>query len=264
MYINPKKIAIVGHGYVGRSMERLFRNHYTLAFHDPAQGEDNRDAVNASDVAFVCVPTPQAADGSADLRIVCDALEWIQTPLIVIKSTVPPGTTDELAVAYGERIHFSPEFVGESRQFVPFWKYPNPKDASMHDFVIVGGPMASAVLDYFTPVMSADAKFTACSRIEAELTKYMDNAFLATKVTFCNEFSRIAGAFGVDYKRLRELWLLDSRVGPSHTLIFDEPGFGGKCLPKDISAIIHAATAQGYHADFLRSVVNANTRFRKT
>lgn len=259
-----KTVAIIGYGYVGQAMARLFSSGYVVAPYDPERGYDDRSAVSYCDLAVVCVPTPEGADGAADISFVESVLAWLDAPLILIKSTVPPGTTDALSAKYGKEVHFSPEFIGESKQFVPFWKYPNPKDASMHDFVIVGGPQASVVLDFFLPVMSADTRFVACSNVEAELTKYMCNAFLATKVTFCNEFARIAERFGVDYKRLRELWLLDSRIGPDHTLIFDgEAGFGGKCLPKDLNAVIRAAIAKGYEPTLLAAVVEANGRFRK-
>lgn len=258
-----KTVAIVGCGYVGQAMARLFERAHDVTLYDPERGHNDRDAVSRCDLAVVCVPTPESTDGSADTSIVKSVVSWIESPLILIKSTVPPGTTDALATQHQKAVHFSPEFIGESRQFVPFWKYPNPKDPAMHDFIIVGGPLASAVLDFFLPIMSSDTHFIACSRVEAELTKYMCNAFLATKVTFCNEFAKISEAFGVDYKKLRELWLLDSRIGPDHTLIFyGQRGFDGKCLPKDVNAIIHAATAQGYDPGVLRAVVIANDGFK--
>ena len=100
--------------------------------------------------------------------------------------------------------------------------------------------------------------------ITAELTKYMENAWLATQVTFSNEFYEIAQNFGVDYLELRELWGLDPRVSMSHTLVFKHKrGFGGKCLPKDLDAIIMSASQQGYTPDFLKAIKEVNTRFRQ-
>src|SRR4029077_1080164 len=89
------------------------------------------------------------------------------------------------------------------------------------------------------------------------------NAFLATKVTFCNEFFDIAQRFGIDYNELRELWLLDPRIGKSHTFVFaDKRGYAGKCLPKDMDAVIAAAEDAGYDAQFLKAVASSNDRMR--
>lgn len=233
-------VAIVGHGVVGKGMERLLSKRFETITYDV--GGDGR-AVNECDLAIVCVPTPSLPDGSADISMVEEVVSWIDCPLILIKSTVPPGTTDYLRKKYNKKVLFSPEYMGESSYFTPYWKYPDPERAETHTFVIVGGDEASDVLDYFQAVMSVDTRYTACSALEAELTKYMENTFFATKVAFCNEWYDIASSFGVDYKKLRELWLLDSRINPNHTLVFkDKRGFSGKCLPKDLRAILSATS----------------------
>jgi UDP-glucose 6-dehydrogenase len=82
-------------------------------------------------------------------------------------------------------------------------------------------------------------------------------------VTFCNEFYDIAERFGVDYNELRELWLLDPRIGRSHTFVLpDDRGFGGKCLPKDVSAMVQTARKEGYAAGLLIAMLETNARFR--
>jgi UDP-glucose 6-dehydrogenase len=92
----------------------------------------------------------------------------------------------------------------------------------------------------------------------------MENAFLALKVTFCNEFYDIASVLGVDYNELRELWLLDPRMGRSHSFVYPENrGYGGKCLPKDVAALIQTATAHGYHPSLLTAMAETNSRFRE-
>jgi UDP-glucose 6-dehydrogenase len=93
----------------------------------------------------------------------------------------------------------------------------------------------------------------------------MENAYLAMKVTFCNEFYDIATKFGVDYNEMRELWLQDPRMGRSHTFVFpDDRGYGGKCLPKDVNAIIQAAQAAGYAPQLLAAMADTNAGFRAT
>lgn len=258
-----KKIAIIGYGVVGKGMEKLFKDRFEIEIYDPQEFYADKDAVNKCDLAIICVPTNQLPDGRADTSIVEESVSWLETPLILIKSTVPPGTTDSLCKKYGKKVHFSPEYMGESKYFTPFWKYPDPTDARSHTFVIIGGECASDIAGYFMKVMSVDTVFSLTSNVEAELTKYMENSFFATKVTFCNEFYQIAKAFGVDYKSLRENWLLDPRINRNHTLVFDdELGFGGKCFPKDVNAIIVAAEEKGYSPGLLKEVLISNGKHR--
>jgi UDPglucose 6-dehydrogenase len=92
----------------------------------------------------------------------------------------------------------------------------------------------------------------------------MENCFLATKVTFCNEFYDIAESFGVDYNELREIWLLDGRIGRSHSTVFeDKRGFTGKCLPKDLNALIKASEKNGYKPNLLKSINETNNEMIK-
>jgi UDPglucose 6-dehydrogenase len=123
----------------------------------------------------------------------------------------------------------------------------------------------SRVADLYKGVFNADLAIHQTDWRTAELTKYMENCFLALKVTFCNEFYEIANAFGVDYNELRELWLLDPRVGRSHTFVLpDDRGFGGKCLPKDVAALIRAAEKAGADPTLMRATLRANDLMRGT
>lgn len=246
-------------------MERLLGSAHEVVIYDPLFVSSSPSFVNSCDLAIICVPTPMNADGSCDISIVEDVVSWVTTPLILIKSTVPPGTCAYLSRKYGKKVNFSPEYMGESSYFTPFWKYPDPTRAETHTFVIVGGPDASRILEPFMKVMSVDTRYMAVTAEEAELTKYMENAFFATKVAFCNEFYEIAKQFGVDYKKLRELWLLDSRINPNHTLVFeDKRGFGGKCLPKDINAIVKSSESKGFSPTLLKAVIESNNEIRKS
>jgi UDPglucose 6-dehydrogenase len=253
------KIAIIGHGFVGQGMERLFSSAHEIGIYDPKVEGSGAADIHDAEVAFVCVPTPMEQDGTADISIVESVVSWCQSPIIVIKSTVPPGTTDMLSARYRKNLHFSPEYMGEGRQFVAPWKYPDPRDARSHQFVICGGDSATMVLDLYSTVMSNDAAYIACKNVEAELAKYMENAFLATKVAFCYEFAAIARTYDVDYKTVREIWLQDPRMGRSHTMVLpNQNGFNGKCLPKDLSAIVEASTENGFDPLLLRAVRDIN------
>lgn len=264
-----KKVAVIGYGYVGKQMAALLSHAHHVYVYDPnydifsgvpehikSISDENDDIVKDVDLAVICVPTPSLPDGSCDTSIVEEVCGWIDAPLVVIKSTVPPGFTarmnvnQEGSIHYPEplydRFHFSPEYTGEPINYVPP-QYPNPRDSRTHDFCIVGGPRASEVLDFFAACMATSARYVATDSTTAELCKYMENAYFAMKVMFCTEFYMMAQKSGVDYKELRNLWTLDGRVDPDHTMVFpDKLGFGGKCLPKDLSAIIEWSKANSH------------------
>lgn len=258
-----KKIAIIGYGYVGRAMADLFQGAFDVEIYDPIGYAEGKERCLGADLAVICVPTPSLPDGRADVRAVEESVMWVDAPLILVKSTVPPGTCRNLSYLKGKAVHFSPEYIGEPSIPVSF-KYLNPTDPTHHGFVIIGGPYPAVFFEFFQKVMPVDTKFISCVAIEAELAKYMENAYFAAKVTFCNEFARICEAFGVPYEKVRTLWLNDPRIEADHTAVFrDDPGFGGKCLPKDLDAIFMAAEGAGYTATFLASIMAVNDSFRK-
>lgn len=261
-----KKVAIIGYGYVGKGVYNFFKDKFDTIFYDPnAEGSASKEEINTCDLGVVSVPTPMGEDGSCDLSIIEETFGWLETPLILVKSTIPPGTTKMLSEKTGKKICFSPEYMGEGGYFVPYWKYADPKDMKKHSFQIVGGDKetASKILDFFVRVMGPEAKFHATDSTTAELVKYMENAFIATKVTFCNEFYNIAENIGVDFKELRELWLLDERMGRMFSAVFpDKRGFEGKCLPKDVNAIAKASEKAGYEPKFIKEVLASNDRIR--
>jgi UDPglucose 6-dehydrogenase len=256
------QVAIIGCGYVGKGMAHLFQCAHHVSYYDPNIPEyHDKTRIDKAEIAFVCVPTPMASDGTCNTEIVESVVAWCKAPIIVVKSTVPPGTCDMLGDRYRKNLHFSPEYMGEGKQFVAPWKYPDPRDARSHPFVIVGGDSADMVLDLYASVMSNDAHYIATTNIAAELAKYMENSFLALKVAFCYEYAAICETYNVDFKHVRELWLNDPRMGRSHTMVLaGQNGFNGKCLPKDLSAIVEAATANGVDPELLRAVRDINAK----
>lgn len=250
------KVAIVGAGAVGRAMAKLLTE---PVLYDEPERIGSRADVNACDIAFICVPTPPAEDGSCDTSIVEEIVDWLEAPLIVIRSTVSVGTTRRLASKYGKAIVFQPEYGPGETPDHPFNDLRNVR------WIILGGERSATqkVARMWQHVYSADVVIRQTDPETAELCKYMENAFLATKVAFCNEFYEIAKHLGVDYEELRELWLLDPRIGRSHTFVFPEKrGFGGKCLPKDLDALVRIAEQVRYDPTLLRAVVAANARLR--
>lgn len=250
------KVGIVGAGAVGAAIAKLFPD---AVLYDEPKGVGSREAINKSEVAFVSVPTPQGQRGACDTTIVETVVRWIEAPVIVIRSTVSVGTSRRLAAETGKRIVFQPEYGPAETPDHPF------NDLRKVRWIILGGEQedTAVALRAWQEVYSADITVMQTTWETAELCKYMENAFLALKVTFCNEFYELAQRFGVDYSELREAWLLDPRVGRSHTFVLpDKRGYGGKCLPKDLAAIIESAEHAGYAPELLREIGRSNDRMR--
>ncbi len=252
-------VACVGGGVVGTAMRRLCGPDTVLydVRKEPGFTQD-KDEVNACDVAFVCVPTPMAPDGACDTSIVEEVVSWIRCPLIIIRSTVAPGTTDRLSKKYGKDIVFQPEYLGETAAHVF-------SSMGEREFVVLGGTPenTSKAADFYKHFYNAYVRFYFCDAITAEVCKYMENAFYAVKVTFVNEFFDIAQAHGVDFNVLREVWLADTRISRDHTFVFPENrGFAGKCLPKDCRAIVNSSLERGYKPAFMQACLDINEQFR--
>lgn len=146
----------------------------------------------------------------------------------------------------------SPEYFGATQ-------HANAVD---YDFVIIGGePDArSVVAQVYEAVHPASMRILLTDSTTAELVKYGENAFLAMKVSFANEFARICRTFGVDYREWRELWLCDPRINPSHTFVYEQaPYYESHCLTKDIPAIIEAASDAGYWPELLAFMEDYNS-----
>ena len=257
--VGKPRVGVVGGGVVGSAMVKLCGPETVV--YDPYRPEfaHTRDQINACDAVFVCVPTPMKDDRTCDTSIVEEAVAWIEAPLIVVRSTVTPGTTDRLCQKYGKHVIFQPEYLGET---------PAHIFATMgeREFVVLGGtPEArSRVADFYKHFYNAYVKFYLCDATTAEVAKYMENAFYAVKVTFVNEFHDIARAHGVDFNTLREVWLADTRISRDHTFCYpDQRGFSGKCLPKDCNAIVKSAEARGYEPKFMKACLAINDEFLK-
>jgi UDPglucose 6-dehydrogenase len=250
------KVAVIGIGAVGSAIAKLFTD---AVQYDEPKNIGSRAEINACDVAFICVPTPRQSDGACDVSIVEDVVSWLDGPVGVIRSTVAVGTTTRLARVYQKALVFQPEYGPAETPDHPF------NDLRKVRWMILGGDRRAAktVARAWKQVYSADVTIAFTTAEAAELCKYMENAFLATKVAFCNEFFDISTALGVDYDELRELWLLDPRIGRSHTFVFPEKrGFGGKCLPKDLDALVHIAGSAGANPEILKAVVEKNRLLR--
>ncbi len=252
------KIGIAGYGFVGKAIKHLFKNAYV---YDPFIKEKVPDKcslgrLGSCDIVFICVPTDMKENGEADTSIVESLIKELTNPIIVIKSTIPPGTADFLALINDKhRIVFSPEFMTEKH-----WK----KDVETENRIILGGDPdhCKIVAQAFQSVYYHDISYIYTTRKMAEMVKYTNNAFFALKVSFTNQISDICEDLGLNYGQLREIWLSERRIGRSHTLKSSVGGFGGYCLPKDLMALIKTAEKNGNDASFLKSIWNYNCSVR--
>ncbi len=234
------KVLIIGYGWVGQFIGEYFKKaHYVNEDGVVRRVEDNSvvNGYHNYDFGFVCVPTPMLKNGRCDISIVRGAVKnWIDwVGQFCLKSTVEIGTTNYLNKKYGNRFCFSPEYLGET--------VGHPlTDARKETFIILGGDksVTGDFAELWTLVTNSYTKIYQVPAETAELCKLMENSWIATKVMFCNEFFSLAESIGVDWNELRQVWLADPRVSPSHTWVFrNNRGFSGKCLPKDINNLVY-------------------------
>lgn len=248
-------VLIIGYGVVGHNLHRELDGHGLLIDAvDKKRPELNQRRTHRYDVAFVCVDTPRIAGENGtpcDISEVINAIRDNDADLFVIKSTVLPGVTESIRKHTGKHVVFSPEYYGGTQHCNNFH----------FDFTIVGGEREDCknLVQMLQRVYDARHQFRITDSRTAELVKYMENAYLATKVSFCNQFFQIAEAAGVDYEELRELFILDERVNPSHTFVYrDKPYWDSHCLNKDVQAI-----AEYFNAPFLKEVIAFNDSCRE-
>lgn len=240
------KIGIIGKGFVGSAMYENFKNKFEVKSYDlnPTRSDvaSIAELVDWADMFFVCVPTPMRNDGSCETGTVEAIAEIVSTitkdKIIVIKSTVPPGTTRRLSQEYGLKMAFNPEFLTEARAIQDFKYQP---------LIVVGADdeeTSAAVWKVYYHYISQTGYMPLMKSVktdEAEMFKYLANSFLATKVIFANEVKRLCDAIGTDYSKVAEIAKADSRLGATHWQVpgpDGKLGFGGNCFPKDTSALI--------------------------
>ena len=244
------KIGIVGsEGHVGSAMKAVFPN---AVCYDLKVGK--KEEINTCDTVFVCVPTPSREDGSCNTDIVESVIAWLDVPLIVLRSTVYVGFTDDMRKKYNKEIVFQPEYYGETVAH-PF------SDLKARQWLTFGGSERGihlAIRTYQT-VYNSNISIHQGDAKSIEMAKYMENSFFALKVIFCNEMKDIADSLGANYDVAREAWIADPRIGTSHTFVYDDNrGYGGSCLPKDIASIAHQADEKNVNCDLIKATIEKN------
>ena len=239
-----QKIGIVGQGFVGTAVREGLKDYFDIETFDIAKDStvESLEALCAfSDIVFVCLPTPMEKDGKCHLGIVETVLSDINqinlASTIVVKSTIPPGTTSKWNEKYKNiDIVFNPEFLTEANSI---------NDFKNQNRIIIGGPKkaASKVRRIFVKAFPK-VKIIKTDSTYAEMVKYITNCFLAMKVSFANEMYEICDYLKIDYDKVIEYAMHDERLGYSHWNVpgpDGDFGYGGHCFPKDVKALISVA-----------------------
>jgi len=264
-------VGIIGQGFVGKALKAGFEKHYEVDTFDLDESKRDvdyiEDIIDRNDIIFVCVPTPMKRDGSCDTSIVesvvieLDNLALVRqcsNRVIVIKSTIPPGTTERLnKICKHVQIIFNPEFLTEANYI---------DDFRNQNRIILGGPRPgiTKVKRFYSKIFPTTTIVKTGSTI-AEMVKYMTNTFLATKVSFANEIKMLCDELKIDYDKVVEYATYDERLGKSH---WDVPGpdgklgFGGSCFPKDLNALIDLCYEKSVKANTLFGAWETNTEVR--
>ena len=229
-----------------------------------------KEALDNTDIIFIAVGTPMASDGSANLDYIFSAATDIaenitRDSLVVVKSTVPIGTCfkvkehiEEILKKNGSPVKIdiasNPEFLKEGRAI----------EDCMHPDRVVIGAEKDEVFEklkelYVSFVLNHD-RFVLMDVKSSEMTKYVANAMLATKISFMNEIANICEVTGADVQKVRLGIGSDRRIG--YDFIYAGCGYGGSCFPKDVQALINTAKSHGYEPKILSNVeeVNANQK----
>ena len=255
------KVGVIGNGFVGEAISFAFSSISEMYVYDtnPSRTINDLESVHNCDFVFICVPTPMFKDGSQDLSYVESAFNKSKDkPLYILKSTVLPGTTEDLCNQYPSiKIIFSPEFLTERTAKL---------DMLTQSRIILGGELSltekakSLFKERFKTknIIQTDSK-------TAELTKYMNNTFFATKVSIMNEFKLLCDKIGANWEDALTGFVSDGRIGDSHLNVPGHDGklgYGGTCFPKDVNALLSFSKKHNIELNSIAGGWNTNMKVR--
>src|SRR3989338_4950240 len=265
------KLGIMGAGIIGSATGRVLGRKHEIMYYDKFKPEyqDISRIANEAEVTFTCVPTPMKPSGEIDYSAIHNSLDFLLENVLkskrnprdiisVIRSTAVSGTTDKLAQRYPFRFAFNPEFLMERHA---------EEDMTATSRIVIGAnsqEVSDTLLVMYKEVFPAAEYF--CTDIKtAEMIKYAANVTLAAQIAIANEIYQICQAVGVDYGLVRNIILLDKRIGGNTEVPGPDGdfGFGGKCFPKDINALIHLAREHHFRPYLLEEIWRSNLAVRK-
>lgn len=261
-----KTLMIVGDGFVGGAIRKALEPHHNIIIQDPPKGYDNgnyRGLINLDGV-IICLPTPSDDDGYCDDSLVLDEYYKIRSAFsfvpILLKSTTSVTTLNHLECLEDTGLTFSPEFLTAANAYEDLM---NSEHMIFANCMPGDNPFWS---DIFVQALRNVTPVFMRSLVEAGITKYTINSFLATKVTFFNEIHELCERYGVSYQRVKLATQLDKRIGTSH---MDAPGadglhgWGGACFPKDTSEFLLTSKDSGAELELLSKAIELNRKHRQ-
>jgi len=257
------KIGILGLGVVGSAVYNGFLElGQTLSFYDPVKKDSKFEDVLKTEVCFLCVPTPPNSDGFCDISIVEESIQKLNDNsykgIIAIKSTVTPGTTEDLSRQYPNlEICFVPEFLRERCAMVDF--------IENHDLCVIGTDSE----DVFKKIKEAHGhypkNFRKLKKTEAEMVKYYNNIYNATLIILANSFYEICEDMEISYTKIKNSLVLREHINDSYLQCNENfRGFGGVCLPKDTLAIAKLVEKLGLDIEFFKTILEENKKYKVT
>tara|TARA_B100001057_G_C22819930_1_gene938956 strand:- start:95 stop:928 length:834 start_codon:yes stop_codon:yes gene_type:complete len=259
--MKKNKIGIIGNGFVGEAQAFAFSTIADIFIYDidPLKSMNSLKLIHDCDYVFVCVPTPMNKKGKQDFSYVENVFKYAKSkPIYIIKSTILPGSTDKLSKLYPNfKIIFSPEFLTERTAKL---------DMLTQSRIILGGPkkIVNQAEEIFKlrfknkNIIKTDAK-------TAELIKYMNNTFFATKVSIMNEFKLISDKIGANWDDALNGFAADGRIGDSHLNVPGHDGkfgYGGTCFPKDVNALINFSNDNSININTIKGGWKTNIEVR--
>ena len=255
-------IGIVGLGVVGKAVEHGFiKLGHKVYVHD-IKLETKISNLISCEVIYVCVPTPRDHDGSCDISIVQEVMDDLSSlkfdKHVCIKSTVTPGTTRELIDEYPDlSISFVPEFLRERCALVDF--------VENHDVCIIGTHSEEAYEAIKESHGHFPERFVHLTPTEAEFAKYFNNVYNATLITFANSFYEVCKNMGASYQNVKNAIVHRKNISNVYLDCNDNlRGFGGMCLPKDVSAIASLSKKLDINVDFFDDILRENDKYEVT
>ena len=268
--INPASLGIIGYGIVGQAVAYGFsqpevKDKYSIKYFDKfKESTPLEEVIRDSEFIFICLPTPMKEDESGiDLSILEDMMEEITkltdntNKIIVVKSTVVPGTTKKFEKKYPKtNFAFNPEFLREASYLEDFINTDRTVVGASND--LVSRRVVALYKQRFpkTPIFQTDPT-------TAEMVKYTANAYFALKVTFANQVYNLCQALGIKYEEVKALVTADKRITDTHLDVTTQKGFGGKCFPKDTVALLGLARSLKVDLSLLEKMWEINKKIRK-
>jgi nucleotide sugar dehydrogenase len=255
------KVGVIGNGFVGEAISFAFSSVSDLYVYDtdPLKSLDVLKSVHTCDFVFICVPTPMFKNGSQDLSYVESVFEKAtNTPIYILKSTVIPGTTERLSKIHSNfKIIFSPEFLTERNAKL---------DMLNQSRIILGGELS--LTEKAKTLFKQRFKIKNIIQTDsktAELTKYMNNTFFATKVSIMNEFKLLSDKIGANWEDALKGFVSDVRIGDSHLNVPGHDGklgYGGTCFPKDVNALLSFSKKHDLELNTIKGGWKTNLKVR--